>query len=91
MTLMPVFIAALLLLAAVFLLLKAREQRRLGGLPDGELIYSDNLAEDCPVLVSHPHGLKGKPGELVRTDSGDVIPVERKKTLAPRRGLMTAI
>ena len=34
MTLMPVFIAAVLLLAAVSLLLKTREQRRLGGLPD---------------------------------------------------------
>jgi CRISPR-associated exonuclease Cas4 len=86
MTLMPVLIAAALLLAAVFLFLFARDQRRLGGLPEGDLIYNDNAAGDCPVLVSHRYGLKGKPDALVRTDSGDVIPVERKKTRAPRRG-----
>jgi CRISPR-associated exonuclease Cas4 len=86
MTLMPVLIAAALLLAALFLILFGRDQRRLGGLPDGDLIYNDNTAGDCPVLVSHRYGLKGKPDALVRTDSGDVIPVERKKTLAPRRG-----
>jgi CRISPR-associated exonuclease Cas4 len=67
-------------------LLFARDQRRLGGLPDGELIYNDNAAGDCPVLVSHRYGLKGKPDALVRTDAGDVIPVERKKSRAPRRG-----
>jgi CRISPR-associated exonuclease Cas4 len=86
MTRMPVFIAAILLLAAVFLLLWARGQRRLGGLPKGDLIYSDNMAENCPVLVSHRYGLKGKPDALVRTKSGDLIPVERKKARAPQRG-----
>jgi hypothetical protein len=30
--------------------------------------------------------LKGRPDALVRTESGDFIPVERKKTRAPRRG-----
>jgi len=84
MTLMPVFIAAVLLLAAVSLLLKTREQRRLGGLPDGDLIYTDNVAGDCPVLVSHRYGLKGRPDALVRTGSGELIPVERKKSRAPR-------
>jgi CRISPR-associated exonuclease Cas4 len=86
MTLMPVLIGAALLLAAVFLFLFGRDQRRLGGLPEGDLIYNDNAAADCPVLVSHRHGLKGKPDALVRTPSGDLIPVERKKTRAPRRG-----
>ena len=86
MTLIPVLIAAALILAAVFLLVRARDQRRIGGLPDGELVYNDNVAGDSPVLVSHRYGLKGKPDALVRTESGDVIPVERKKTLAPRRG-----
>jgi len=86
MNLMPVLIAAALILAAVFLLTRAREQRRIGGLPDGALVYSDNAAGECPVLVSHRHGLKGKPDALVRTESGHLIPVERKKTRAPRRG-----
>ncbi len=67
------FIAAVLLLAAAFLLLKMREQRRLGGLPDGDLIYGDNVAEDSPVLVSHRYGLKGTPDALVRTESGELI------------------
>ena len=44
MTLMPVFVAAGLLLAAAFLFLKARAQRRLGGLPAGDLIYIDDVA-----------------------------------------------
>ena len=83
---MPVVIAAALLLAAVFLLLFARDQRRLGGLPEGDLIYTDNAAGDCPVLVSHRYGLKGKPDAVVRTEFGDIIPVERKKTRASRRG-----
>jgi CRISPR-associated exonuclease Cas4 len=85
MTMIPVFIAAGLFLAAVFLLLWAREQRCLGGLPAGDLIYTDDAAEDCPVIVSHRYWLKGKPDALVRTESGDLIPVERKKTRAPRR------
>jgi CRISPR-associated exonuclease Cas4 len=86
MALMPVLIAAVLILAAVYLLVRARDQRRLGGLPDGDLVYSDNIAGGCPLLVSHRYGLKGKPDALVRTDSGELIPIERKKTLAPRRG-----
>jgi CRISPR-associated exonuclease Cas4 len=86
MTLMPVLIAAALLLAAVSLFLITRHQRRLGGLPEGDLIYADNVNGDCPALVSHRYGLKGKPDTLVRTESGDVIPIERKKTRAPRRG-----
>jgi CRISPR-associated exonuclease Cas4 len=86
MTLMPVLIAAVLILAAVYLLVRSRDQRRIGGLPDGELVYNDSLAGNCPVLVSRRYGLKGKPDAVVRTESGDLIPVERKKTLAPRRG-----
>src|SRR5471030_1629538 len=84
MTMLPASIAAVLLLAAVFILLRARYQRRLGGLPEGDLIYTDNVAEDCPVLVSHRYGLKGRPDALVRTNSGDLIPVERKKSRAPQ-------
>jgi CRISPR-associated exonuclease Cas4 len=75
-----------LLLAAVSLFLRGRHDRTLGGLPAGDLIYTDNPEGDCPVLFSHRHGLKGKPDALVRTESGDLIPVERKKTRAPQRG-----
>ncbi len=83
---MPVLIAAALILAAFYLLVRARDQRRIGGLPDGKLVYSDNAGGECPVLVSRRHGLKGKPDALVRIESGHLIPIERKKTRAPRRG-----
>ncbi len=86
MTLMPVLFAAALILAALCLVIRARDQRRVGGLPDGDLIYNDNVGGDSPVLISRRYGLKGKPDALVRTESGDLIPVERKKTRAPRRG-----
>jgi CRISPR-associated exonuclease Cas4 len=86
MTTLPVIIGVALLLAALYISLRARHQRRLGGLPDGDLIYADNVTEDCPVLVSRRYGLKGKPDALVRTESGDLIPVERKKTRAPGNG-----
>ena len=86
MNLIPVLVSAALILTAFYLLVRSRAQRRIGGLPDGELVYSDNVAGECPVLVSHRYGLKGKPDALVRTESGHLIPVERKKTLAPHRG-----
>ena len=84
MTMIAVFIGVLLLLAAVFLLARTHHQRRLGGLPEGDLIYADNAPDDCPVLVSHRYGLKGRPDALIRTKSGDLIPIERKKTRAPK-------
>jgi hypothetical protein len=59
MTMMPLLIGAALLLAALFLFLFARDQRRLSGLPEGDLIYNDNAESDCPVLVSRRYGLKG--------------------------------
>jgi hypothetical protein len=78
-------LAAVFLLAALILLQIYRRQRRHGGLPTGDLIYSDAAAQEAPVLISRRYGLKGKPDALVRTASGDVIPVERKKSRAPKR------
>jgi CRISPR-associated exonuclease Cas4 len=78
-------LAVILFVAAAFILIYSRRQRRLGGLPGGEIISSDNASEECPVLMSRRYGLKGKPDSLVRTPSGDLIPVERKTTRAPRR------
>lgn len=51
----------------------------------GELAYSDTAAEDARVLISERYGLKGKPDALVRIPSGEIVPVERKKSRAPRR------
>jgi CRISPR/Cas system-associated exonuclease Cas4 (RecB family) len=85
MTTTLVFVAAVLLAAAAFTLHRSRDQRRLGGLPEGDILSSDIASEGCPVLVSRRYGLKGKPDALVRTPTGDLIPVERKKGVAPRR------
>jgi hypothetical protein len=77
---------ALALFAATLILLSThRRQRARGGLPSGELIYSDVTAQDVPVLVSQRYGLKGKPDVLARIFSGEVVPVERKKSRAPKR------
>lgn len=78
-------VAAILLLIAAYILFSNYRQRRLGGLPVGELVSDDNLAEVCPVLVSHRYGLKGKPDALVRVPSGGLVPVERKKARGPVR------
>lgn len=72
-----------LLVAALVLFLRHRRARRLGGLPNGDLIASDH-DQDGPLLVSHTYGLKGKPGSLVRMSDGTIIPVERKKARAPK-------
>jgi hypothetical protein len=48
-------------LAALILLLIHRRQSMHGGLPPGDLIYSDAAAQEAPVLVSQRYGLKGNP------------------------------
>jgi hypothetical protein len=55
-------------------------------LSTGELIADDNEEQECPVLISHRFGLKGKPDALVRTKAGAVIRVERKRSPMPPRG-----
>jgi hypothetical protein len=75
-----------LLAAALVLFVKHRRNLVLGGLPFGELVAADNEEQECPVLVSQRYGLKGRPDALVRTDAGAIIPIERKRTLAPPRG-----
>ena len=71
--------------AEALLLLIHRWRRTLGGLPSGELVYSDLAGGATRVLTSTRHGLKGKPDALVRTPSGDLVPVERKKTGGPKQ------
>jgi len=82
---MLTWVALGLFAAALMLLLIHRRQRARGGLPRGELVYSDAAAQDVPVLISERYGLKGKPDALVRIPSGEIIPVERKKSRAPKR------
>jgi hypothetical protein len=86
MTMISVLTAVTLFLCAALIALRTRANRRQSGLPVGELIYTDNSSEPCPLLVSYRYGLKGKPDALIRTPAGDVIPVERKKGHAPHSG-----
>jgi predicted RecB family nuclease len=73
------------LAVAIILAWLHRRSRLLGGLPDGQLIAADNEEQECPVIISYRYGLKGKPDALVRTRKGEIIPIERKRTQAPKR------
>ncbi len=75
-----------LVAAALFVFVRNRSYRVLGGLSTGELISADNEERECPVFISHRFGLKGKPDALVRTNGGAVIPIERKRTSPPPHG-----
>jgi CRISPR-associated exonuclease Cas4 len=66
--------AAILVLA---FLLRLHAQRRLAALDlAGEVVYWDDGAA-AEVLVSHQHGLTGKP-DYIRRECEELIPVERK-------------
>jgi CRISPR-associated exonuclease Cas4 len=84
---MPSFIVIvfLLLLFGAFIAwwLTARAQRA-GGLPAGEVIYTDTGAWEKveKPLVDRQHGVVGKPDYLVRTRAG-IIPVEVKSGIHP--------
>jgi CRISPR-associated exonuclease Cas4 len=91
----------LLLVAAGVAWLAAARGARRANLPEGRVIYSDTGApvgrvapltlnergerQEKP-LVSHRHGLAGRPDYLVRTDEG-VVPVEAKSTRCPANGV----
>jgi CRISPR-associated exonuclease Cas4 len=97
----PALAFILLLLVAGGAWLAARRGARRTGLPEGRIIYSDTgapVGRIAPVtlnergerqekpLVSHRHGLVGRPDYLVRTDDG-VVPVEAKSTACPANGV----
>ncbi|HEY9401944.1 MAG TPA: CRISPR-associated protein Cas4 [Pyrinomonadaceae bacterium] len=91
----------LLLLTAAVAWLAARRGARRADLPEGQIIYSDTGAPVggiAPVtlnergerqekpLLSHRHGLVGRPDYLVRTDEG-ILPVEAKSAACPANGV----
>jgi CRISPR-associated exonuclease Cas4 len=91
----------LLLLTAAGAWLASRRGERRAGLPEGRVIYSDTgapVGRIAPVtlnergerqekpLLSHRHGLVGRPDYLVQTDEG-VVPVEAKSTTCPANGV----
>ena len=77
--------SASILVLAFFLRRHARKRLAAQGLA-GEVIYSDYGAVD-EVLVSHRHGLTGKP-DYIRREGEELIPVERKsRTISGSRRL----
>ncbi|HEX8635635.1 MAG TPA: CRISPR-associated protein Cas4 [Pyrinomonadaceae bacterium] len=91
----------LLLLTAAGAWFAARRGARRTGLPEGRIIYSDTgapVGRIAPVtlgergerqekpLLSHRHGLVGRPDYLVRTEEG-IVPVEAKSTACPASGV----
>jgi CRISPR-associated exonuclease Cas4 len=94
------FALVILLLVALVSHAAARRAARQGGLPRGQLLYSDTgyavgriggieeneegVRQEKP-LISRLHGLIGKPDYLVRTDEG-IVPIEVKSTKCPPGG-----
>ncbi len=96
------FLAFVVLLAAACgAWLLARRGARRAGLPVGRVIYSDTgapVGRISPIvlnergerqekpLLSHRHGLTGRPDYLLETEEG-VVPVEAKSTRCPPNGV----
>jgi CRISPR-associated exonuclease Cas4 len=98
---LPALAFILLLLTAACAWLAARRGASRADLPEGRIIYSDTgapVGRIAPVtlnergerqekpLVSHRHGLTGRPDYLVRSEEG-IIPVEAKSTRCPPGGV----
>jgi len=78
------YIALLILLAAVFLLWQSNRQRRQAGLPGGRVVYTDTRAWGTleKPLYDHALGLTGKPDYIIEHE-GQMIPVEVKTGRTP--------
>jgi hypothetical protein len=74
-------LAASVAILAIVVLLR-RRAKALG--MAGEVVYSDGGADD-EVLISHVHGLTGKPDYSLRA-SNELIPVERKSRVVSDAG-----
>src|SRR5262249_31202078 len=83
-----IFVLAALALAALAGagLVLSQIFRRSGGLPEGEIIYTDADGEAGEMLISEQYGLCGKPDYLLEGKDDDLIPVEVKSGNAPSNG-----
>ena len=96
------YLAGVVLLLVAFVAWRAaRRGARQANLPEGRIIYSDTgapVGRIAPVslnergerqekpLLSHRHGLVGRPDYLVQTEEG-IVPVEAKSTTCPASGV----
>ncbi len=71
---------------AGLLLISSGKLRKKSGLPDGEIIYTDDETWYPNVNPLHSASLRlvGKPDYIVRQNSGEIIPVEVKSRPAPK-------
>jgi CRISPR-associated exonuclease Cas4 len=77
-------ISLICVVAGLLLWALARAARRRGGLPQGEIRYSDTGEIQPPALFSQRLGLSGRPDYLVKRGR-HLIPVEVKSGRAPAR------
>ena len=76
--------ASTAILALAFLLRRHASKRLVGLDVTGEVVYRDDGAV-VEVLVSHLHGLTGKP-DYIQRDGEELIPVERKSRIISPAG-----
>lgn len=78
-------VVLLLLVAAIWLLLRSRRLQQQSGLPAGTVIYTDGGAwiPNSQPLYAHDVHLIGKPDYLVEQADGSIVPVEIKSGRAP--------
>lgn len=79
-------LVAMFLALAVLLFISSGKLRKISGLPDGEIIYTDDETWYPNLKSLHSASLRlvGKPDYLVRQNSGEIIPVEVKSRQAPK-------
>ena len=78
-------VVILLLLVAVWLLVRSRQLQQQSGLPAGTVIYTDSgtwIPNSAPLYARDVH-LVGKPDYLVEQADGSIVPVEIKSGRAP--------
>lgn len=77
--------ALALILVAVYFWIDGNAIREETGLPDGDIIYTDNndWHKQVETLTAPEIGLVGKPDYLIQQRDGSIVPVELKSREAP--------
>jgi CRISPR-associated exonuclease Cas4 len=80
-------LAFTILIVAVILYLLSQKLRTSGGIPEGEVVYSDTSAWQRTeyTFVSHKYGITGKPDYLIN-DGINIVPIEVKSSHVSQHG-----